>query len=266
MVRIGVTSKLFSQERWFIEAAASPWRVLEINRRSSELWCGDRPLETVRSHLAGFVLSMHSGTHRVFETTAQFTETEISMVKSEIVMCQRLGATELNVHLPEETLTEDQGRVLNELLALAHNHGITLMVENNSGSPSETLLDLLRRFPGLMMNLDIGHLNRQLQEKLITLPLDEYIRAIRDRVVYVHAHNNKGQADEHKSLDYGTLEWRDVLDKLDLTRTRTIILEQNDPADVASSERLLRHYLEGKSEGGCMDGKRTDPVGSAPLH
>jgi sugar phosphate isomerase/epimerase len=43
-------------------------------------------------------------------------------------------------------------------------------------------------------------------------------------MVYVHASGNSGRGDEHLGLGDGTLDWRHVLDMLDLSRILEIIL------------------------------------------
>jgi sugar phosphate isomerase/epimerase len=53
--------------------------------------------------------------------------------------------------------------------------------------------------------LDLGHINCHAGGKAL-----EWIRTLRERIGYVHLHNNDGHSDQHAGLEEGTLPMREV--------------------------------------------------------
>ena len=82
--------------------------------------------------------------------------------------------------------------------------------------------------------------------KTLGMSLKEFIKKIKSRVIYIHAHNNNGMIDEHKSLDKGNLDWRFLLDNLDITKIRKIIIEVRATQDILNTKKLLQDYLKNK--------------------
>jgi len=119
-----------------------------------------------------------------------------------------------------------------------------MIYESNGFFYGKTCLDILKRFPKLKYNLDLGHLNTALGNKTLCMSLDEFINKIKDRVVYIHAHNNNGKKDEHVSLEKGTLDWKHVLNMLDLSKIRKIIIEVNGIAGIKKTKKLLENYIK----------------------
>ena len=78
------------------------------------------------------------------------------------------------------------------------------------------------------------------------MDLNEFVDKIKSRVIYVHAHNNNGLHDEHKSLEKGTLDWKFVLDKLDFSKIRKIMMEVRTTEDILNTKNLLEDYLKEK--------------------
>jgi sugar phosphate isomerase/epimerase len=76
------------------------------------------------------------------------------------------------------------------------------------------------------------------------MDIDKFISKVRDRTIYLHAHNNNGEKDEHTALDKGTLDWEHVLDLLDLSKIRKIVIEARPGKDIRQSEKLLKQYLK----------------------
>ncbi len=75
------------------------------------------------------------------------------------------------------------------------------------------------------------------------MELDDFLDKIKERVVYVHAHNNFGE-DEHRALDDGSLDWKAVLDKINLAKVRKIIIECRTPENIKKTKKALEKYLE----------------------
>lgn len=71
------------------------------------------------------------------------------------------------------------------------------------------ILDQLDR-PNLRANLDIGHAHCNSHT-----PVVEWIESLRDRIGYVHLHDNHGQQDEHLGLGRGNIPLDDVFEALE---------------------------------------------------
>ncbi len=92
----------------------------------------------------------------------------------------------------------------------------------------------LERFPGLGACLDLGHLHT------VGGGAEGYVRALGERLVHVHLHDNRGAVDDHLALGDGTLDWRGVVRALDEGGyAGPVILEIPDPEGLRWSVALL---------------------------
>ena len=91
----------------------------------------------------------------------------------------------------------------------------------------------------------MGHLNAGCGRDKLGCEIDEFVDQVKDRVVYIHASNNSGQMDEHAGLSEGTLDWRHVLDRLDLSKILKIIIEVRYMDAVEDCRNDLLGYLAG---------------------
>ena len=74
------------------------------------------------------------------------------------------------------------------------------------------------------------------------MPVEEFLKKIRNKVVYLHLHNNGGE-DNHQGLDEGNLDWRSILDQLDMKKVGKIISEVHDYQKMAGEVKLVEGYL-----------------------
>ncbi|MCX7750556.1 MAG: sugar phosphate isomerase/epimerase [Candidatus Bipolaricaulota bacterium] len=92
----------------------------------------------------------------------------------------------------------------------------------------------LERFPGLGACLDVGHLHT------VGGDVAAYVRALGDRLVHLHLHDNRGSGDDHLGLGEGTLDWRGVVSALEEAGyAGPVILEIPDPEALRRSVALL---------------------------
>lgn len=82
----------------------------------------------------------------------------------------------------------------------------------NTPSPSgevDIILDIVDRYPRERVGvcLDLGHAN-------ITGNAQNAVRAAADRLIHVHAHDNRGARDEHLVPGRGSIDWKRVLSAL----------------------------------------------------
>jgi sugar phosphate isomerase/epimerase len=149
-----------------------------------------------------------------FETIRKAAVDELKLC---LTVFARLGATWMNLHPDSHApfydrrfIIEKNLQSIRELLPVAQDLGIGLMIENLPGSFNCTaqLSELLDSVPQLGLHLDIGHANLltsyNTTEELVTM----YGRRLR----HVHLHDNKGgSADLHLPLGAGTMDVRHQL-------------------------------------------------------
>jgi|TARA_Y100000310_G_C20482180_1_gene715209 sugar phosphate isomerase/epimerase len=226
------------------------FEVLEITTKDPKLTFNIKKVLNIKKYLEGKDLSMHTQTSRIFSCNNykihSFNEAELDVLKAEIIVSKILGIKEFIFHLKQEKLTKQEKEKLQKIFDFAEKNKVEMIYESNQKFYSETCLDVLDSFPKLKYNLDLGHLNTAIGNKTLRMDLSEFIDNIKSRVVYVHAHNNNGIDDEHKSLEKGTLDWKFVLDKLDLSKIRKIIMEVRTTEDILNTKNLLEDYLKDK--------------------
>ncbi len=123
-----------------------------------------------------------------------------------------VGAEWMNLHPDRQAPFHDRKYIIErnlqtirELLPLARQLGIGIMVENLPGSFNSVrqLAELLEPLPELALHLDIGHANLLVDRNTT----DELLAAYGSRLRHVHLHDNKGgSADLHLPLGAGTLD------------------------------------------------------------
>lgn len=124
-----------------------------------------------------------------------------------------------------------------DLARVAEKYGITLVLENVwelTPEPQVALLDAVNS-PHLKACLDTGHANMT-----AATPVSQWIEKLGERLVYVHAHNNCGAADDHWALECGTLDARAVFKALEARPTPPrVCLEMRNSADQLESLKFL---------------------------
>lgn len=244
MPAVGITTQVIRKAKWYKDARELGFDAVEINRRNSKLHFNLYFLEKVRRYMEGFDLSLHSGTAGVFQPCESFTRANLAILTAEIDVCRVLGARQLVFHLNDGILSGGDKRRLRQVFSYAADQGVDMLYESNSVLVADDAYDVLKSFPGLGYVLDLGHLNNGCGRGRLGCGIDEFLRRVGDRVVYVHASNNTGKRDEHIGLEDGTLDWRHVLGMLDLSRVSKIIIEVRALEMVEPSRRVLTQYLE----------------------
>ena len=216
-------------------------KAIEISSKDPSLFFRRKNLDKIKKSLKGKELSMHTQTRRIF-TEKVLSELELSALKSEVLTCKFLGCKELIVHLKGNKLTKKEVETFKEILRFAKGNKVEILYEPNGKFNGKDFLYNLKQFNGLNVNLDLGHLNTAIENRTLAMNLEEFISKIRNKVVYVHAHNNSGE-DDHFGLNDGTLDWKRILNMLDLSRVRKIIIELHDFSYYDSTKKALEEYL-----------------------
>ncbi len=256
---IGVTTQVIRQAKWYKHVDEFGLGAIEINRQNSKLHFNHYFLEKVKDYLGGLDLSIHSGTAGIFQPHEVFTKANLAILAAELEVCRFLGAGQFVFHLGDGFLSPNDKKRLRDVIANAEDLGVQMLYESNSLLVSDYAYDILASFPTLDYVLDLGHLNNGHCVGRLGRGIAEFVEQVRSRVTYVHACNNHGLHDDHDGLDSGTLDWRGVLDMLDLSRVSKIIIEVRQAGMVEESTRALRRYLAGRSTP-TASGANTSPL------
>jgi sugar phosphate isomerase/epimerase len=160
-----------------------------------------------------------------------------------------VGATWMNLHPDRHAPFHERSAIiernlisLKELLPIARDCGVKLMIENLPGhfNTAAQLGEILDPLPELGLHLDIGHCNL-LTEKITTAGI---LKSYASRLQHVHLHDNKGgQADLHLPLGTGTIdipEQVSLLQKSGYDGTITLEVFSSDHRYLSYSRDLLR--------------------------
>jgi sugar phosphate isomerase/epimerase len=164
-----------------------------------------------------------------------------------------LGAEWMNLHPDSKAPLHDRKFIIErnlqsirELLPVARDCGVGLMIENLPGTFNTTLQlgELLDVVPELGFHLDIGHANLLVHSNTT----DELLAAYGRRLRHVHLHDNKGgAADLHLPLGSGTLETAHCLRALQIVGydgTITLEVFTPDRHHLAYSREVLRRLWD----------------------
>lgn len=243
---IGITTQVIRRAKWYKFISELGFKTVEINRQNSKLHFNTFFLEKVKKYMKGFDLSIHSGTSGIFQPHESFTKANLSILTAEIDVCSFLGARQFVFHLNDGLISSANKKRLKEVLLYAADLGVEMFYESNSALVADYAYDILDYFPDLGYVLDLGHLNNGHGKGVLGCAIDEFVDQVKSRVTYVHASNNSGRRDEHNGLESGTLDWREVLDMLDLSQIAKIIIEVRDMHMIGESSAGLMGYLEGE--------------------
>jgi len=241
--KIGVSTQVIYQYKWYKNVENLGVDTLEINRRNSKLYFSRYFLDKVRRYLQGFHLSLHSATTGIFQELESFTRAELEILMAEVDICRFLGARELVFHLDQEGLSRSTRERLKRVLNHAESQDVEMLYESDNPIVADTVNDMFNRFPEIGYVLDLGHLNIGLGRNVLGCGLDSFLTRIKERTVYVHANNNNGSTDEHLGLNDGSLDWRQALDRLDLGRIRKVIIEVSSSTFIEETRKALEDYF-----------------------
>ena len=137
-------------------------------------------------------------------------------------IAKELGCTEMVIHSNYKPGTDWYSGWINRAKEFLNkflegkDNSITICIENQFESDSELLLKLIDEVNDnrVKICLDIGHAHAN-----SNMPVEEWIKTLKDRIAYYHLHNNHGKQtllgynkdDEHLGLTNGTIDIEKVL-------------------------------------------------------
>jgi len=217
--------------------------VVEITSKDAEFGFRKKSLDKVKILTKGKDLSIHTQTKRVFtDKNKILQELEITTLRAEILACNYLECKELIVHLKQDRLTTREIKLFAELLKFAQKNKVEILYEPNSNFIGKNFLYNLNKFPGLNANLDLCHLEMAIENKTLGMELKDFLKKIKKRVVYIHASGYYKQK-EHYGLNKSKLNWQEILNQLDLSIIKKIIIELHHFEDFKETKNMIDDYL-----------------------
>jgi sugar phosphate isomerase/epimerase len=244
--KIGLSTQVILRSKWYKHVFNLGVDTLEINRRNSKLYFNRYFLEKIRRYLEGFHLSLHSATTGIFQELESFTRAELETLMAEVDTCRLIGARELVFHLNRERLSRSAKNRLKRVLSHARSREVEMLYESDNPIVADTVHDILNGFPEIGYVLDLGHLHMGLGRDVLGCEIDAFLDLVKERTVYVHANNNDGNTDEHRGRNNGTLDWRQVLDRLDHSLIRKVIIEVSAATYIEETRKALEDYFQGR--------------------
>jgi sugar phosphate isomerase/epimerase len=188
--------------------AAAPWKI------------DPSAIRTVLNDLNLGVVG-HTAFYLPFSATFEsIRKAAVEESKRCIELFSKIGSRWMNLHPdrhapfhPRHFVIEQNVKSIRELLPVARDWGVGLMIENVPGefNSRAQLGELLEAVPELGLHLDIGHCNLQVVSNTAT----EIITTYGPRIKHVHIHDNKGgYADLHLPLGTGNLDFINPLKAL----------------------------------------------------
>jgi len=223
-------------------------KVIEIISKDPDFIFNKKYLDKFNKGLKRKDLSMHTQTRRVFtEKDKGLRKMEILILKSEVLACEYLKCKELIVHLTQEKLKKPEIIQFKEIISFAKKHGVEVLYEPNGKLIGKNFLYNLSQLKGLNVNLDIGHLNTAIVNKTLGMNVENFLKMVKNKVVYLHLHNNEGE-DNHQGLNEGSLDWKNILDQLNMGKVRKIMSEVHDYQKMAGEVKLVKKYFRGRKK------------------
>lgn len=122
----------------------------------------------------------------------------VELVRNRIEMTARLGSKAVIMHIPKDPVLDQVRKSLDALEADSVKHGVRIAIENGIFRDIRILLSEYR--PGFLgLCYDSGHGN-------VSGNGLEELEGLKERLISVHLHDNKGPTDEHNLLFSGTID------------------------------------------------------------
>jgi len=136
-------------------------------------------------------------------------------------------------------------RSIRELLDEANRNGSKITIENTP-EPFPFILKSVKDFTrfyedlgdaNLGLTLDIGHAN-------VNGQIHDFIERFSERLVHVHASDNKGNFDSHLGIGEGNIEWTKVAKSLKRIKYQGIIIVESEEKVEESIQKLSKIFAD----------------------
>lgn len=209
-----------------------------------------------REKLTGFngTLSLHGP---IYDMNPVSLDPQISKSSKEryiqaIEVCKELNVKYLVFH-SQYTPIFDVANVYKEWLAQnvdfwqeiidehLQNSDMTILMENFMDTTPDIINTLVSRVesPNFKACLDTGHVNL-----FSKIPPIDWLDEMGSNLVYIHAHNNSGDKDEHQSFNQGTIDFEGFLNHLILLPNKmSLAIEVFNMEGIQESYEMLAPYM-----------------------
>lgn len=244
---------LFSELKWMAEMKLD-FLDLTLEPPAAAPWNIDP--KSIRSALKDYNMGVvgHTAFYLPFSCTFDsIRRAAVEETKRCIELFSKIGVKWMNLHPDRHApfhsrhfVIEQNVKTIRELLPVAQDWGIGLMIENTPGdfNSRAQLGDLLEAIPELGLHLDIGHCNLQVTANTAV----DIIMAYGPRIRHVHVHDNKGGfADLHLPIGVGNIDFTASLQALQswgYDATITLEVFSEDHFYLGYSRDILRKCWE----------------------
>lgn len=233
-MELGISTSALSASSWRNELPDVNF--IEINRRFCWVPFSKTIIDREKPKIKGKKTSFHSGLYHLFED--EFNEINNKIFENEIKLLSDLGGDFLIFHTPNKIFSAEEEVMLRKFISFANEKNVKLCYESNAQFDGAKVIQMLKDFPELDYNLDIGHFNLGIAKNTLGMSLNSFLDKIKNRIKYIHAHNNFGERDEHNSIENGTLDWKYIFKNLDLKNVRIIMENKNIKDSMKSYEKV----------------------------
>ena len=125
----------------------------------------------------------------------------VELVRNRIEMTAQLGGKAIVMHVPNESKNLPLRKSLEQLEPFVRARGVRIAIENtnNFDAITQLLSEYDNNYLGLCYDSGHGNTSRTGLERLETL---------KDRLIFVHLHDNDGSSDQHMLPFSGSIDWR----------------------------------------------------------
>ena len=173
----------------------------------------------------------------------------VELVENRLLMAAELGTNVIIIHIPEEPEPADQKALfwsqlhksMDALQKIAVPRGMRIAVENLWPPNFTTLHRLLDEYDPSFLGLcyDSGHGNMNDKDF-------KQFETMKDRLISVHLHDNKGTTDDHNLVFSGTIDWEKLAGILARSAyTRCVSMEiMTWKAEISDEDEFLARAFE----------------------
>lgn len=221
-----------------------PFETFEIGRETTSRFNIKKIITRIKEPFKKIPLSVHSNLGMIFSCEdyghSEFREAEIYFLKGDIIASKIAGIDRITFHSANKIFNKKEKEDWKKIIDFAKENKIRLILETNTFSKAEYVLDFLNEFPEVDHCIDFGHLNISIKNNKLGMDLEKYLDKVKDRVTHIHAHNNFGEKDTHGPLDEGNFPWKETLKKLN--HVKRIIFESNSIEEALYNKSIIEDF------------------------
>ncbi|MEW6329286.1 MAG: sugar phosphate isomerase/epimerase [Candidatus Micrarchaeota archaeon] len=177
---------------------------------------------------------------------AEMREVVETTAKLEIEKLTIHTEPQFSIHAKRETLVSETINSIKTIHKWCVDSGVVLCVENftDASFSLEEFKKLFSEVPELKFTLDVGHANLI---KSNGAGITDFLRAFKNKLAHLHAHDNNGKEDLHLPIGAGKINWEKIIPEIRRAYDGTITLEIHSDERAylgASREKFLKLWAQ----------------------